>query len=194
LWPRNKSTSIEESAKDVLAGDAMGTDRGVSRRQILRVSAVVASSAAAVAVVSAAGDVAAADPGRAPDTGKRAELGRVANADTALLRVEAPDQANNSRVRSPQLVPFVGFPDHVVPRVGDLVTVTDDWPGVALAAVPVCHWVTGVPKAQPGGTFTIGGTAVEASPLLQDVGAKRVTVCVLDTELSTAQVLATRAA
>jgi hypothetical protein len=174
----------------------MDTDRGMSRRQILRVSAVVASSTVVVGAIgtSAAANPGAEDPANAVSTGKRAQLGRVTNnSDTTRLTVGAPGRANTSIVSSPVAVPYVGFPDHVAPRVGDFVTVTDDWPGVALAAVPVCHWVTGVPKALPNGGFTVGGTTVAPSPLLDGIVGKRALVCVLDTDLPVAQVLATRA-
>ena len=171
----------------------MGTHGGMSRRRVLRVSALVASSAAAVAVAS---DGASAAPGQ-PPTGSpadsRAELGRVSKAGggVALLQVEAPDTPNASRVAGTELVPYAGFPDHIVPRVGDLVVVTD-WAGQGLAAVPVCHWITGVPTRRPDGDFSIGDTVLAASPLLEHAGRKPIQVCVLDTELPTAQVLATR--
>jgi hypothetical protein len=169
----------------------MISDRKLSRRHVLRVAAVVSASAVAVATI---GDTASADPGPASTggSGKRAELGRVVTADRSLLVVDSPAAANNSKVTTPQTVPFVGFPEHVAPRVGDLVTVTDDWPGVALAAVPVCHWVTGVPKPLAGGEFSIGGARVASSPLLTGAQNVRMSVCLLDTELPVAQVLATR--
>jgi hypothetical protein len=156
---------------------------------VLRVSAVVASSVAAVAVV---GDGASADPGEKA-SGTRAGLGRVSKAGvgTALLEVEAPDTPGTSRVASPERVPYAGFPDHVVPRVGDLVVV-NDWAGQGLAAGPVCHWITGVPTRRPDGDFNIGDTVLAASPLLEHAGRKPIRVCVLDTELPTAQVLAVR--
>ena len=167
----------------------MGTHGGMSRRRVLRVSAVVASS---VAVVAVAGDNASADPA-GQSSGTRAELGRVSKAGdgAALLLVEAPDTPSNKRVSSPELVPYVGFPDHVVPRVGDLVLVSD-WTGEGLTAGPVCHWITGVPKRRPDGDFSVGDTVLAASPLLAGAGRRPIQVCVLDTELPTAQVLATR--
>jgi hypothetical protein len=161
----------------------------MSRRRVLRVSALVASSAAAVTVAESA---ATAAPGQ-PSTGSRAELGRVSKTGdgTALLQVESPDTPHASRVADRELVPYAGFPDHVVPRVGDLVVVTD-WAGKGLAAVPVCHWISGVPRRRPDGDFSIGDTVLAATPLLEHAGRKPIQVCVLDTELPTAQVLATR--
>lgn len=169
----------------------MDESQGISRRRVMRVGAVIASSAAVVAVV---GDAAAADPG-VPADGRaagRGDLGRVAGSTHPMVRVERPDTPHSARVGAAEVVPYIGFPEHVVPRVGDLVTVTDAWPGVALAAIPVCHWVTGVPKALPSGGFQIGDTRVVASPLLKDVIGNRIRACILDTELPTAQVLATR--
>jgi hypothetical protein len=187
LWDGNETTT------DVRMGASVINDRKVSRRNVLRVAAVVTASTTAVAVIGdAAAGSPAADPGAAPRTGKRAELGRVSRTGRPMVMVETPATMNQSRVSSPQLVPFVGFPDYVVPRVGDLVTVTDDWPGIALAAVPVCHWVTGVPKALSNGEFAIAGARVATSPLLSGTRNVPVAVCLLDTELPTAQVLATR--
>lgn len=168
----------------------MGIRGGMSRRQVFRIGTVVAGGVGVIAVA----DAATADPGGgAGKTGKRAELGRVVGGQSSQLLVTTPDTPNHSRVNSTMLIPYAGFPDHVVPRTGDLVTVIEDWPGLALAAVPVCHWITGAPKAQSNGSYLVAGTSLAASPLLADSVGKRIQVCVLDTELPTAQVLATRA-
>ncbi|WP_163566976.1 hypothetical protein [Fodinicola feengrottensis] len=110
------------------------------------------------------------------------------------MLVERSNTANARPVTSPQMVPYAGFPAHVTPRVGDLVTVTDDWPGAAVAAIPVCHWIQGMPKSLPNGGFSVAGTQLAPTPLLENMGKKRIQVCILDTELPTAQVLATRTA
>ena len=188
----------------------MNTERGMSRRNVLRVGAVIASSAAVVSIASTSGatDSDYADQA-GPGTGKRAELGLVSSSDRTsspqaqaqaqaqaqgILAVEAPSEANgvHSRVASAQTVPYAGFPAGFVPRAGDLVTVTDQYPGLALAAVPVCRWVTGVPKRRRDGSFTVAGHRVAASPKLTEHGSGRVKVCLLDTELPSAQVLSVR--
>lgn len=169
----------------------MDESQGISRRRVMRVGAVIASSAAAVADV---GDAAAADPrnsGR--PTGGRA--GRPRTGGAFAVSNGSRGAAGHTAIR-PRRCRRGGavhrVPEDVAPRVGDLVTVTDAWPGVVLAAIPVCHRVAGAPKALPGGGVQIGDTRVVASPLLKDVIGSRIRVCILGTELPTAQVLATR--
>ncbi|GAA3956296.1 hypothetical protein [Actinoplanes auranticolor] len=108
--------------------------------------------------------------------------------------IAAPNRANRTKVEAPERVPFAGFPEGITPRPGDLVTVTDNWDGLALAAVPVVHWLAGVPKQRSDGSFEVAGERIAASPLLKEKTSKRIRVCVLDTELPDAQVLAVRAA
>lgn len=170
----------------------MATNRQISRRQVLRVGAVVAAAATTTLAVDGAANAVQTEPYQ--PTGKRADLGRVARAGGTVLLVERSGTPNAKPVKAPEMVPYAGFPPHVTPRVGDLVTVTDDWPGVAVAAIPVCHWIQGVPKALPAGGFSVAGTRLAPTPLLEKVGKTRIQVCVLDTELPTAQVLATRTA
>lgn len=106
----------------------------------------------------------------------------------------APQQAHFKKVIKPEQVPFAGFPEGITPRPGDLVTVTDNWDGFAVAAVPVVHWLVGKPKKLSDGAYEVAGERVVASPLLEAQKSKRVRVCVLDTELPEAQVMAVQAA
>ncbi|WP_405431618.1 hypothetical protein [Micromonospora sp. NBC_00617] len=165
----------------------MNQEKGLSRRQILRVGAVVGST---VAVVAVSGESASADPGTdAAQAGSRGELARVSAVAAGGAVVGTPKVANRTALRAAERVPFAGFPDGITPRPGDLVTVTDLWPDLAVAAVPVVHWVTGVPK-RDGSGYAVAGQRLAASPLLDKRTARRVRVCVLDTELADAQVLA----
>ncbi|GII95826.1 hypothetical protein [Sinosporangium siamense] len=172
----------------------MDKERSFSRRKALRAGAVAAAAAAAATGINATANAAsaAAPPAAA---GGRADLARVVKVDGARLVVDAPASAAGVQaVRTAEQVPLVGFPAGFVPRPGDLVSVVDSWPGKAVAAVPVCHWVTGVAKALPGGGFSVDGQRIAATALLDGQANTRLRVCLLDTELPTAQVLATRAA
>ncbi len=170
----------------------MSEKRGISRRQVLRVGTVVGS---AVTLVAVSEQVASAAPQVDPNQAtSRGDLGRVSTASGGVGVIAAPKRANRTKVTVPAQVPFAGFPEGVTPRPGDLVTVTDNWDGLALAAVPVVHWLTGVPKQRNDGSYELAGERLAESPLLPMRTSKRVRVCVLDTELPDAQVLAVRAA
>jgi hypothetical protein len=170
----------------------MSENRGLSRRQVLRVGAVVGS---AVTLVAVSGQAASAAPVTDPNQAtSRGDLGRVSAMGGAVATVAASKRANRTRVAATERVPYAGFPEGIAPRPGDLVTVTDNWDGLALAAVPVVHWLTGVPQRQADGSYQLDGESIAASPLLAAQAKKRVRVCVLDTELPVAQVLAVRAA
>lgn len=177
----------------------------LSRREALKVGGVFAVGATVVLTTgvgtAGAAETAPADAGSNAGTGKRGDLARVTAvggtgagaARAGVLRVATPAAPVGNALRAAgEEVPCVGFPDNFTLRAGDLVTVTDQWPGVAMAAVPVCRWVTGVPKRQRNGDFTVAGRRVVESPLLRE--GKRIRVCLLDTELPNAQVLKTLAA
>jgi hypothetical protein len=153
---------------------------------------VVGSAVTLIAVSEQAASAAPeADPNQATSRG---DLGRVSTAGGGVGVIATPKRANRTKVDAPVQVPFAGFPKGVTPRPGDLVTITDNWDGLALAAVPVVHWLTGVPKQRPDGSHELAGERIAASHLLTEETSKRVRVCVLDTELPDAQVLAVRAA
>ncbi|GGQ60190.1 hypothetical protein [Couchioplanes azureus] len=167
-------------------------DRAISRRQVLRVGAVAGS---AVTLVAASAQAAPADPGGgATQARSRGDLARVAAVRGRGAVVGAPRAANRTALASREEVPFAGFPDGVTPRPGDLVTVIDTWPGLELAAVPVVHWLTGVPHRAAGGGYHLAGERIAASPLLDAHRGQRLRVCVMDTELPDAQVFAVRPA
>jgi hypothetical protein len=170
----------------------MDGNKKLSRRNMLRGGAAVASGVAITAGVETAATADSGTADSAPHTGKRADVARVTGRESKTLTLQANKSA---AARQPaEKVPFVGFPNNVVPRTGDLVTIVEDWPGYALAAVPLCHWLTGVPKALPNGEVSVSGARMIASPELAPglQTRKLVKVCVLDTELETAQVLMVR--
>ncbi|GAA0583719.1 hypothetical protein [Streptomyces crystallinus] len=117
------------------------------------------------------------------------------------MRVDFPREGSRTRElmapdarASQEVVPLVGFPNGVIPRPGDRVMVTDWWDGMDVAAIPVVSWVTGVPKPLPGGGYQVGGRRTAPTPLLEAPSEKggRTAVCLLDTELEAAQVMAVR--
>ncbi|MFF7788139.1 hypothetical protein [Streptomyces sp. NPDC007991] len=74
--------------------------------------------------------------------------------------------------------------------------ITNWWEGKEIAAVPVVSWVTGVPERSADGGYRIGDRRTAPTPLLEDASRtrSRIAVCLLDTELDTAQVMAVQAA
>ncbi|MFF1477147.1 hypothetical protein ACFVYD_06155 [Streptomyces sp. NPDC058301] len=162
-----------------------------------------AAGAGAVAVgVSVGGNASAGELGDSPGSEARTDLARVREARGKVLRVDFPRVGSRSRAlmapdatASQETVPLVGFPEGISPRPGDRVMVTDWWDGMEVAAIPVVSWVTGVPKPLPGGGYQVGGRRTAPTPLLKAAGERRsrTAVCLLDTELDTAQVMAVRA-
>jgi hypothetical protein len=172
----------------------MPSDQQFSRRSVLRAGAAVAAGAGVAGVVGDA--TAAAAPQHTAGAAVTADhrppaLGRVSKNHGSTLTVVSPSATAGDRVSATVTAPLRGFPDGVTPRVGDLVGVTVDAVSGAAGAYPMCHWVTGVPKALPDGTLSVSGTRVLPSPQLRP--GRAVSVCVLDTELPAAQVLAVRA-
>lgn len=168
-------------------GIPMDTDQVISRRQILRVTAVLGSTITAVVVSDGVARADTTTPFASPDRAeRRADLASVASASGPNVSATTIDGGKTVTV------PFVGFPADFVPRVGDRVTVTDQWPGNALAAVPLCRWVRGVPKRQANGEFVVAGRRIAASRLLEVVRSRSVRVCLLDTDLPAAQALTVR--
>jgi len=155
--------------------------RRVSRRQILQLgAATVAAGAFAVNSPStSSADASPADPST-PGFAEQAQVTRVKDHEVDVLVLKTMDRRS---------APIVGFP--LVPRVGDLVTVSDRLPGYPLAAVPLCRWITGVPQQQRNHTMDIGGVVAADSPKLHGATGA-LSVCVLDTSLPTGQVLAVR--
>ncbi|HEX6686106.1 MAG TPA: hypothetical protein VF062_25255 [Candidatus Limnocylindrales bacterium] len=171
----------------------MDRDQVMSRRQILRVTAVLGSTVTAVAVsdgIAQADTDTGTDPASpvaSPDRAqKRADLASVASISGQTVSATPVDGGEAVTV------PLVGFPAGFAPRAGDRLAVTDQWPGIALAAIPLCHWVSGVPKRQANGEFVVAGQRIASSRLLEVGRLRSVQVCLLDTDLPTAQALAVR--
>ncbi|HYW26021.1 MAG TPA: hypothetical protein VE953_17745 [Terriglobales bacterium] len=169
-----------------------GTRFRVSRRQAMKIGAgavVVGAVGVDVAQRIAAAAEAAAVHGPAISSDPRhAQSGRVVEVDGNQVQVQV--FGSGTLVSAP----LVGFPDAVVPRVGDHVTLTDVVPGFEVAALPLVHWISGVPKVRTDQTIGIGGTRLlPTAPLLDAsrLGAP-VSVSVLDTSLATAQVFGVR--
>lgn len=131
-------------------------------------------------------------------TGRTGYVARVVRLD-GRMAVVVPLPLNKGGAGRPPIsllhtsFPLVGFPDHVVPRTGDLVTVTED-PQEQLAALPVCAWVTGVPRLLPSGEYEIAGQRTTADSIVGHLSTGTVSACLLGTQLSSAQVLSVRAA
>lgn len=173
-------------------------DGQFSRRRVLRVGAAAAVGAASVVVVG--NSVADATPSRegagqlvsATSDEPPPLLGRVSDRNGVQVAVKRPAASIPDVVTNELHLPLVGFPVGVTPRSGDLVGVVRDSTGVAIAAAPMCHWITGVVSAQGDGRMTISGTRLAPSQLVST--GRSASVCVLDTELLDAQVLAVRPA
>jgi hypothetical protein len=90
-------------------------------------------------------------------------------------------------------VPIIGFGD-VTPRVGDRLTVTDRVPGYGLVALPLCSWITGTPRPSTQEIIEIAGTSIVSSPAIRAISRRgeAVRVCLLDSALSSRQVLGVR--
>jgi len=91
-------------------------------------------------------------------------------------------------------MPLVGFPMSMVLRAGDRVGISKTTPGFAAAAMPLCHWVIGIPRAVGDGSFVIAGERALGGPGLAAAAeaGSSIKARLLDTDLDVAQVLAVR--
>jgi hypothetical protein len=164
-----------------------GSGFQVSRRQILKIGAgTVFVGALGIEVAQ---KIAAAIPSPAASTDPRAAMsGRVIEVEGDRVQVQV--FGSTTRLTAP----VVGFPDTVFPRVGDHVTLTNLVDGFATAALPLCHWVAGVPKVGADQTVAIGGTRIapSATVLQASQSGKAISVCVLDTSLTDCQALSVK--
>ena len=161
---------------------------GPTRRQAIGIGVTAAASAAVLA--GSTGLAKAQDWGAIGRV--RGVSGGVADVDLlAGLAGNAPDH-----VVGRAELPLVGFPEALVPRTGDRVAVSRTTPGYEVAALPLGHWVTGVPRALGDGSFVLAGERAFGVPGLAAAGeaGSIVTACLLDTDLAIAQVLDVRAA
>ncbi|WP_371649043.1 MULTISPECIES: hypothetical protein [unclassified Streptomyces] len=173
-----------------------------ARKRLTRRAALTAAVAGAGSVaVSVPASGAATARGRGPGSTARTDLARVRSVTADSLHVDFPQAGTRTRSlmapdapASRETVPMAGFPQGVVPRPGDRVMVTDWWDGRETAAIPVVSWVTGVPRPLRDGGYRVGGRRAAPSPLLERASrtGTRTAVCLLDTELATAQVMAVR--
>lgn len=159
----------------------MGSFRYVlSRRHVLQASV----SAALVSMLRV--DVAAASLLDRND--RRSYVSRVTN--VAGRQLEAEALLTHERFT----VPIAGFPPQVIPRIGDLVTVTNSHPSFSMANLPVCSWYVGPVMSRSDGRAEIAGL-LAAGPLRPKVlNDGHQAVCLLDTTLSDRQVLGVRVA
>jgi hypothetical protein len=170
-----------------------------TRRTVLAWGAVATGAAAASAAIPAA--QAAPDP-VAEAMGESSSARVVAAAGgmvTAAVRArmkprDTPPVDQHTAVTGLTLrIPLVGFPDGFSLRPGDLVTVVELDRGAGPVAVPVCRWVTGIPREAPGG-YSIAGQLAVADPRFAAAAGegRSVTASLLDSELPAAQVLSVR--
>ncbi|MEV4360059.1 hypothetical protein ACWEPL_63910 [Nonomuraea sp. NPDC004186] len=89
-------------------------------------------------------------------------------------------------------VSYTGFPEGVLPRVGDLVTVTDRVSELGLVALPLCSWTTGTPSRDSKGVVSLNGVKAAPSQQLSAAGQSSVLVALMGTTLPDAQVLDVR--
>lgn len=169
----------------------MQNSDGRTRRQAIQIGAAAASVAVVGATVgSTAAGASPADWGA---------VGRVRSVSEGVVELDllaGPEGTAARKVVGRVSVPFIGFPESVTPRAGDKVAISTTTPGYEAAALPLTHWVTGIPRATGDGSFTVNGErAIDAAPLrAADQAGAPVEICLLDTDLPAAQVLHVRPA
>lgn len=176
-----------------------GSSSSFTRRRALG----LALGAGAAAALAGPGTIAGSSPaggeaGRAP--GLLAVPARVTATDGTTVSAEALDPAQEPA--EPWVaVPLSGFPWGLVPRVGDHVTVTDSVVGMAVAAIPLCTWVTAVPASSGTAYLVADRLTVPAAAVLGDPGpaladatstGRTVAVALVDTDLTASLVLQVR--
>lgn len=168
----------------------------LSRRRLVGL-AIGGGAAAALAPVAGAVPV-GAEGARAPTF--IATPARVLASDGTAVTAEALDVAQ-APPEPWAAVPVAGFPWGLVPREDDHVAVTDGFQDLAIAAVPLCTWVEGVPTPAGGGyviaghqTVTIEEIHGEPAEALSGAAAtgRAVSVCLADTDRPDALVLQVR--
>jgi hypothetical protein len=171
------------------------SDGRTSRRRALRIGVTTASAAVVGAAVG--GEHAAASPEGSGSSADYGATGRVSaisgqTVDVDLLAGLTGPAAR--RVVGHASMPLVGFSNEALPRIGDLVAVTTTTPGYDVAAAPMIHRVTGVPRAAGNGVFVVAGERIADHPALRAAGRARtrITVSAFDTQLPVARVFAVR--
>jgi hypothetical protein len=153
--------------------------RVLSRRNLLRTGTVATVSA--VAAGALASDALAAADTAVEETARVTEI--------ASGTVTAVTERGG---RSFTNVAYTGFPEGVLPRVGDLVTVTDRIAELGLVALPLCSWAKGAPSRDTQGRMSVGGVKAVPSQQLGTAGQDPVIVAFMATTLPDAQVLDVR--
>lgn len=176
-----------------------GSSSSFTRRRALG----LALGAGAAAALAGPGTIAGSSPaggeaGRAP--GLLAVPARVTATDGTAVSAEALDPVQEPA--EPWVaIPLSGFPWGLVPRVGDHVTVTDSVVGMAIAAIPLCTWVTAVPATSGNAylvadrlTVPVASILGKPRPALAEAvsGGRNVAVGLVDTDLTASLVLQVR--
>jgi hypothetical protein len=162
-----------------------------TRRQAIVIGVAAASAVVGASVAGSAATTAASARDWAATGRVRSVSGGLADLD--LLAGVAGRAA--AQVVGRASMPIVGFPAALVLRAGDRVAISTTTPGYEAAAMPLCHWVKGVPQAVSDGSFLVAGERVVGGLDLAAAaqGGQAVKVRLLDTDLATAQVLSVRA-
>lgn len=178
---------MDESSSSLTRRRALGLALGAGA------AAALAGSGTIVGGTPAGGEA-----GRAP--GLLAVPARVTGSSSGTVAAEALDPAQEP-AEPWAAVPVAGFPWGLVPRVGDHITVTDNVEGMALAAIPLCSWLTGVPTSAQGGyvidgrqTVPVAAIAGDPRSALADAAStgRAVSVALVDTDLEASLVLQVR--
>jgi len=163
----------------------------------------LALGAGATAALAGSGTIAGSPPaggeaGRAP--GLLAVPARVTAVSGTNVAAEALDPVLEP-AEPWTAVPLSGFPWGLVPRVGDHVTVTDSVVGMAMAAIPLCSWLIGIPTSSQGAYLVAGRLTVPVASVVGEPGpalsnavatAREVAVALVDTDLGASLVLQVR--
>lgn len=168
-----------------------------SRRKALQIGVTAASAAVVGAAVGGAeASAAPGDSGSAADFGATGRVRAISGETVDVDLLAGLTGSAAKRVVGQASMPLVGFSGEAVPRVGDLVGVSRTTPGYDVAAAPMIHRVTGVPRLVRGGEFVVAGERIAAHPELRAAGraGTSVTVAVFDTQLPVARVFAVRPA